>query len=440
MRSWRIGFPAVVCVAFLSWFPAFSRPCVASDLDKIFDLLTKPPKEESNKPAGGSQNQLGLPQLFQIFNKQSAPAAPSGQPKGFLTDALKDVDLGKQIEAKTVELERQLEKVFMKIRAYQAMNGAIWLSLGKNYNALVKDLKSFEQKKASSVNEFINQTKTKQYQHMELVGQVTLDASAGLGETSETIQLNHKKNQKLREAVKYMIDQNPIVGCAFGDVIDNQNVALDSLLDSYMKRLSQITEYQMTASEIFANISTEFKVAEVEMRKAIDVFNEESGLLSVKAVEHMDILYAQATELKQISKASTGGDLYTALTILPKVPSLLEEINRLTGVYSQFKELREKLARQSVQINCLCEDSGAEIERSSKDLRDIGAGFRTTWANQVVEIRKVAEKRRVQVKDLSKVLKEEEAKNKALAAKRSKEQEKRIKEMANNTFGGPVFD
>jgi hypothetical protein len=67
-------------------------------------------------------------------------------------------------------------------------------------------------------------------------------------------------------------------------------------------------------------------------------------------------------------------------------------------------------------------------------------GFRTTWANQVVEIRRVAEKRRVQVKDLSKVLKEEEAKNKALAAKRSKEQENRVKEMANNTFGGPVFD
>ncbi len=439
MRSCKIGFLFVLCVACLSLSLFFSQQCVASDFGKILDLLTKPP-EDAGKPSGGSQNQQGLPQLFRIFNKQATPAAPADKPKGFLTDALKDVDLGKEIEANTEALEKQLEKVFMKIRAYQAMNGAIWLSLGKNYNSLVKDLKSFEREKASSVNDFIRQTKVKRNQQMELVGQVTLDASAGLSESSETIELNHKNNQKLREAVKHMIGQNPILGCAFDDVIDNQYVALDSLLSSYMQRLSQITEYQMTASEMFANISKEFKDAEIEMRMAIDVFNEQSGLLSAKAAEHTDILYAQARELKNITNSSNGGDYYTALAVMSEVPSLLDEIQRLTGVYGQFEMLRDKLARQSDQINSLCLASGAEIERSKEDLKDIGASFRKMWGAQVVEIGRIAENRRVQVKDLTKALKEEEKKNKALAVKRSKEQEKQIKELANNTFGGPVFD
>ena len=237
-----------------------------------------------------------------------------------------------------------------------------------------------------------------------------------------------------------MIDSNPIVGCAFGDVINHQNVALDSLLNSYMQRLSQITQFQITASKIFANMSSEFKAAEVEMRKAIDVFNEESALVTAKAAEHMDILYARARELRTITKDSKQGTLFALLDNMPKVTPLIEEIQRLNGVYSSFRQLRDKLASQSAQINSLCHASSVEIQNSSQDLREIGASFHQMWAGQVTEIRKIAKQRRVQVKDLSKVLKEEEEKNKALASKRSRKQEQQIKKMANDTFGEPIFE
>ena len=439
----NVFFAAILFVA-ISFSPPFSSNASADDLQKIFDLLTSPKKETSKTPSDsqGKQTQGGLPDLFNIFKKQSAPqpASAAGKQKGYLTDALKDVDVGKEIEAKTVVLEKQLEKVFVKIRTYQAMNGAIWLSLGKSYKSLVNDLESFDKKGSSSVDSFIRQTKVKQNQQMELIGQVTLDASAGLSDSSETIQLNQKKNQQLREAVKYMIDSNPIVGCAFGDVINRQNAALDSLLNSYMQRLSQITQFQITASEIFANMAREFKSAEMEMRKAIDVFNEQSALVSLKAAEHMDILYARARELRTITKDSKQGTLYALLDNMPKVTPLLDEIQRLNGVYSSFQQLRAKLASQSAQINSLCQASGAEIQNSSQDLGEIGASFQQMWAGQVAEIRKIAKQRQVQVKDLSKVLKEEEKKNKALASKRSKKQEQQIKEMANDTFGEPIFE
>jgi hypothetical protein len=411
MRKRLIAWGTVFLgIAFLF---GYSSMAWASDLDKFLKLLNQP--------------------------RQRPPAAHRKNPKGYLDGMVNEMAVTRQIERKSRELERRLQKVFMKIRAYQAIDGAIWVNLGRSYSSLLNDMKAFETTGGGYTDQFIENTREKRTQQMELISHVTLDTASGITDAAETISMNRKKNQNLRAAVKQFIATHQLVGVAFQSAINAQNTALDGLLAAYMDRLSQITSSQLVAAKIYQDISYEFQAAEAQMRAAINTFNQEGALVTVNAAKHLDKLYAMGRELNRMANAAKG-DWTVTLYVLPKIPPMLQELNRLSLILGKFQRARQKLARESVQIRQVCEASAFEIYQSSLDIQQLGTTFQSMWDQQVTEIRRIAAQRKVQVKDLAKVIQDEKRKNESMAAQRSVVETRSMQQMADKAFGGPVFN
>jgi hypothetical protein len=116
------------------------------------------------------------------------------------------------------------------------------------------------------------------------------------------------------------------------------------------------------------------------------------------------------------------------------------EIKRLQGVLNSFNQQRDKLANQSFQIMQICKSSSDEILQSSRDLARINSMCKKMWANQMVQIKEIADQRKVRTKDLVKALNEEESRNRRILNKISETEEQQMKQMANAAFGEPVFN
>jgi hypothetical protein len=58
----------------------------------------------------------------------------------------------------------------------------------------------------------------------------------------------------------------------------------------------------------------------------------------------------------------------------------------------------------------------------------------------MVQIKKIANQRKVQTKDLVKALNEEETRNRKVLTKICAKEEQQMKQMANAAFGEPVFN
>jgi hypothetical protein len=429
-----------VLAQFLYLF-AYPSMGLASDLNKLLNVLGGSSRSQKRPPANAGQKQQGLQNLLNLFNKPARRPAhsPHRSSKGYLKGMVNEVALTRKIEQKSRELERRLQKVFMKIRAYQAIDGAIWVGLGRSYAALTNDLTALEKTGGAYSGRFIENTRLKQNQQMELMSQVTLDAASGISDAAETISLNHQKNQNLRVAVKQFIATHPLVGVGFKSAINEQNAALDDLLRAYMTRLGRITRSQLVAAKIFQDISREFQAAEGEMRLAIRTFNQEGALVTVQAAKHLDSLYAMARQASKTLQRSKG-DWSVALSLAPKIQSIFQEINRLSLILGKFRKAREKLARESTRIREQCDASALEINQSKHDIQDIGTCFQSMWVQQVAQIHQIAAQRRVQVQDLAGMIRNENQKNQNMASRRSETEAKKMQQMADQAFGGPVFD
>ncbi len=371
-----------------------------------------------------------------VFDSDDGVIVTSGE--DVIAKALDQIKLGEKIVAKTREMETEVAKVFVRIRTYQAMQGAIWFNLGKSYYDLRSDLLDLDRQGGCSCKEFSQRTKQKRLSQIRLLNQVEIKGAAGLVDTAETINLNNKTNLNLRRSVSEVISQNPLIAFGFTSQVQNQNRSLDSLLHSYSLRVGDIYLAFNSAENTFKKIATEFSRAEKEMGIAIKKYNEQSGLVAGEATKHIGIMALHGAKLSSLLK-DHNRSFWQNIQLAAQVSNLLKRISKLTKTLNQFSKTRKKFARQSATIREAGARAREEITASGITIRSLRKKLNNSWDKQITAINQTAAKEKIKIKNLKLEMAAIEKNNRKQVGRMYAKLHKEAKVKADKAFGKPVF-
>ncbi|MEA3333481.1 MAG: hypothetical protein U9Q58_07785, partial [Pseudomonadota bacterium] len=274
----------------------------------------------------------------EAFDSDPGVIVTSGE--DLIAKALDQVKLGEKIAAKTREMESEVAKVFVRIRTYQAMQGAIWFNIGKSYYELSNDLIDLDRQGGCTCKEFCQRTKQKRISQIRLFNQVEIKSVEGLVDAAETIKLNNKTNLDLRRSVNKIIIKNPLIAFGFTDQIQSQNRSLDSLLKAYTLRIGDIYLAFNSAENTFKKIANDFGQAERDMGTAIKKYNQQSGLVATEATKHVGIMALHAAKLSSLLN-DHNRSFWQNIQLGAQVANILKRIGVLTKTLNQFSKTRK---------------------------------------------------------------------------------------------------
>ncbi len=371
-----------------------------------------------------------------VFDSDDGVIVTSGE--DVIAKALDQIKLGEKIAAKTREMETEVTKVFVRIRAYQAMQGAIWFNLGKSYYDLRRDLLDLDRQGGCTSKEFSQRTKQKRLSQIRLLNQVEIKASAGLADTAETINLNNKTNLNLRRSVSEVISQNPLIAFGFTSQVQSQNRSLDTLLHSYSLRVGDIYLAFNSAENTFKKIAKEFSRAEKNMGSAIKKYNQQSGLVAGEATKHIGIMALHGAKLSSLLKDHNRG-FWKNIQLGAQVANLLKRIGKLTKTLNQFSKTRKKFARQSATIKEAGARAREEISASGITIRSLRKKLNNSWDKQIAAINQAAAKEKLKIKNLKLEMAAIEKNNRKQVGRMYAKLHSEAKKKADKAFGKPVF-
>jgi len=355
-----------------------------------------------------------------------------------IAKALDQIKLSEKIAAKTLEMESEVNKVFVRIRAYQAMQGAIWFNMGKSYYDLRRDLIGLDRQGGCSCREFCRHTKEKRISQIRLFNQIEIKTADGLFDSAETIKLNNKTNRNLRRSVSEVISHNPLIGFGFASQVKKQNRSLNTLLQAYTSRVGDIYLTFDSAEKTFKKIAHEFSQAERTMGKAIKKYNQQSGLVAAEATKHIGILALHAAKLSSLLQ-DHDRSFWQNIQLGAQVANLLKRIAKLSKTLSQFAKTRKKFARQSASIREAGARAREEITASGITIRSLRKKLNHSWNKQIAAINKAAAKEKLKIKNLKKEMAAVNKKNRKQAGRMYARLHKEAKIKADKAFGKPVF-
>lgn len=380
---------------------------------------------------GGSSSPSG-----DTFGGDDGVIVTSGE--DIIAKALDQIKLGEKIAAKTREMEAEVSKVFVRIRAYQAMQGGIWFNIGKSYYGLRQDLLDLDRKGGCTSKEFAQRTKQKRLSQIRLLNQVEIKAAAGLVDTAETINLNNKTNLNLRRSVSDIISGNPLIAFGFTSQVQSQNRALDSLLQSYSSRIGDIYLAFNFAENTFKKVAKEFGQAERDMGAAIKKYNQQSALVAGEATKHIGILALHGAKLSSLLK-DHNRSFWQNIQLAAQVANLLKRIGKLTKTLNQFSKTRKKFAKQSSTIREAGARAREEIEASGITIRSLRKKLNNSWDKQITAINKAAAKEKIKIKNLKLEMAAIEKSNRKQVGRMYAKLHKEAEAKADKAFGKPVF-
>ena len=355
-----------------------------------------------------------------------------------IAKALDQIKLGEKIAAKTREMESEVSKVFVRIRAYQAMQGGIWFNLGKSYYELRSDLLDLDRKGGCTSKEFSKRTKQKRISQIKLLNQVEIQAADGLVDTAETINLNNKTNLNLRRTVSEVVSQNPLIAFGFANQIQSQNRSLDTLLQSYTLRVGDIYLAFNSAENTFKKIAVEFGRAEKDMGAAIKKYNEQSALVAGEATKHVGIMALHGLKLSSLLK-DRNRSFWQNIQLAAQVSNLLKRIGKLSSTLNEFAKTRKKFAQQSATIREAGAQAREEISASGITIRSLRKKLNNSWDNQIAAINKAAASEKLKIKNLKLEMAAIDKKNRKQVGRMYVKLHKEAKVKAEKAFGKPVF-
>ena len=358
--------------------------------------------------------------------------------ENLIASALDQIKLGEKIAAKTREMEGDVEKVFVRIRTYQAMQGALWFNLGKSYYELSNDLIDLDRQGGCSSKEFCQRTKQKRISQIRLFNQIEIKTIDGLVDAAETIKLNNKTNLNLRRSVNNVISKNPLIAFGFTDQIQSQNRSLDSLLQAYTVRVGDIYLAFNAAENTFKKIAQEFGQAERDMGSAIKKYNQQSGLVAAEATKHVGIMALHAAKLSSLL-SDHNRSFWQNIQLGAQVANLIKRIGVLTKTLNQFSKTRKKFARNSATIKEAGARAREEISASGITIRSLRKKLNSSWAKQISAINKAAAKEKLKIKNLKIEMAALEKKNRKQVGRMYAKLHSEAKVKADKAFGKPVF-
>ncbi len=372
----------------------------------------------------------------EAFDSDPGVIVTSGE--DVIAKALDQIKLGEKIAAKTREMESEVEKVFVRIRTYQAMQGALWFNLGKSYYELRKDLLDLDRQGGCSCKEFCQRTKQKRISQIRLFNQVEIKSVDGLVDAAETIKLNNKTNLDLRRSVNDVIAKNPLIAFGFTDQIKSQNRSLNALLQAYTVRVGDIYLAFNAAENTFKKIAAEFGQAERDMGAAIKKYNQQSSLVAAEATKHVGIMALHAAKLSSLL-SDHNRSFWQNIQLGAQVANLIKRISVLTKTLNQFSKTRKKFARNSATIREAGARAREEISSSGITIRSLRKKLNSSWNKQITAINKAAAKEKLKVKNLKIEMAALEKKNRKQVGHMYAKLHKEAQVKADKAFGKPVF-
>lgn len=372
----------------------------------------------------------------EAFDSDPGVIVTSGE--DLIAKALDQVKLGEKIAAKTREMESEVAKVFVRIRTYQAMQGAIWFNIGKSYYELSNDLIDLNRQGGCTCKEFCQRTKQKRISQIRLFNQVEIKSVEGLVDAAETIKLNNKTNLDLRRSINKIIIKNPLIAFGFTDQIQSQNRSLDSLLKAYTLRIGDIYLAFNSAENTFKKIANDFGQAERDMGTAIKKYNQQSGLVATEATKHVGIMALHAAKLSSLLN-DHNRSFWQNIQLGAQVANILKRIGVLTKTLNQFSKTRKKFARNSATIKEAGARAREEIGSSGITIRSLRKKLNSSWDKQITAINKAAAKEKLKVKNLRIEMAALEKKNRKQTGRMYAKLHKEAKVKADKAFGKPVF-
>lgn len=305
--------------------------------------------------------------------KKAAPT-PSGDP---IANALKKLDMAKQIEAKALKLEQSVGRVIYTIKLYQALNGGIWYRLGLQLNEIYK---LNDQAEEVWVKDFIAATKAKRTSGQNALKYVEVNAVDDIVGQNHTIAKNNGKIEVLRKSVAAYA--NAVAGQGtFQKLVANQNIPLDAMMSAYLARVEEITATLDGASMVFGDMSQSYRYAVRDMDKAIQTFEEQSGLVAAEVTKQIGILALEIINLTNAIDNAKQNPIM-AIVVLAQGIKILSDLQTMQETLGNFNQTKNWFDKHSREILTASRGARAELAASVDTLKVIRPALTSSWKRQ----------------------------------------------------------
>ena len=266
---------------------------------------------------GGGTNKSGVP--VQSSNDQ-------------LKEILKSVSVGKELAAKTVEIREQMLQALNETRALQSLVGATVVAMNDNYKIAADTARGVQTTgmKKISIKAFIK------------------DLSYEPTDSIEGAAVKIAQNGKMLRALETKIKSE---AAEFSNLNAQQVQNLDSVISSFSNNLH--------ASNALYDFSID-KSNNVILRidRAINAYDEKAGPMAAEAAKQAGVIALATAELVSII-SNAQNDPISALTALPRLIEIQEELTNLTTLFADFQADYEYIEENSAVIS----GQGKEISK-----------------------------------------------------------------------------
>ncbi|MDC7218243.1 MAG: SH3 domain-containing protein, partial [Spirochaetales bacterium] len=266
----------------------------------------------------------------------SASASPNAVPvqssNDQLKEILKSVSVGKELAAKTVEIREQMLQALNETRALQSLVGATVVAMNDNYKIAADTARGVQTTgmKKISIKAFIK------------------DLSYEPTDSIEGAAVKIAQNGKMLRALETKIKSE---AAEFSNLNAQQVQNLDSVISSFSNNLH--------ASNALYDFSID-KANNVILRidRAINAYDEKAGPMAAEAAKQAGVIALATAELVSII-SNAQNDPIRALTALPRLIEIQEELTNLTTLFADFQADYEYIEDNSVVIS----GQGREISK-----------------------------------------------------------------------------
>lgn len=312
--------------------------------------------------------------------------AVTGDP---IANALKQIDIAKEIQAKALQLEDSVIKVIYTIKLYQALNGGIWYKLGLQLNEIYK---LNDRAETGWVQDFIAATKEKRISGQNALKYVEVNAIDDITAQNHAISNNNGKIAVLRQSVAAYA--NAVAGQgAFEALVADQNIPLDAMMNAYLARVGEITATMDGAAMVFDDMSVSYEKAVTEMDRAIKTFEEQSGLVAAEVTKQIGILALEVIHMKNAIDNARNNP-FQAIVVLAQGMTILGDLQKMQTTLSDFNKVKDWFDANSQEILAASQGARAELAESIATLKMIRPTLSDSWNRQCTAVSEAAERLR----------------------------------------------
>ncbi|CCO25182.1 SH3 domain-containing protein [Maridesulfovibrio hydrothermalis] len=265
---------------------------------------------------GGSQNRAVRPQ-----SQNDA-----------LKDILKSISAGKELAQQTVKIREQMLGALNETRALQSLIGATVAAMNTNY------------KIAEQTARGVSSTGMKKISIKAFIQDLSYEPTESIESAAVKIAQNGKRLKALESRIKSEAD-------TFSQLNSQQLQNMDSIIDSFSTNLHA------------SNALYDFSIAKsnnviLRIDRAVTAYDEKAGPMAAEATKQAGIIaLATAQLVSQISNAQSNP--LGALTALPRLMEIQEELTTLSGLFQDFQADYEYIENNSAIIS----KQGQDISR-----------------------------------------------------------------------------